>query len=217
MTQRQHEKRWDMTATRSLNQQLGDPLTFEEVGNLSQCRIWALIDTESSSRLLLATPSVRERARLNCVAREGAGDWLTALPSKALGLHLRAGEFLFGARFKLDLPVFREEGECPAQLCKARSDVFGDHAISCAIGGERIARHGHLHDVFYQTAHQAQLGPRKEPDGLLGVTDECSTDILTATLWYPSSFSAASHISSRAGSSITSLQVSLDMFEITLL
>ena len=30
-----------------------------------------------------------EKARLQCVAREGVGDWLGALPSKGLGLHLR--------------------------------------------------------------------------------------------------------------------------------
>ena len=44
------------TAMRSLNQQLGNSLTSEEVGNLSQCWISALIDTESSSRLFLVTP-----------------------------------------------------------------------------------------------------------------------------------------------------------------
>ena len=72
---------------------------------------------------------------------------MRAIPSKALGLHLRAGEFSFGAKYRPGLPVFTEEG---------------DHAISWGYGGERIARHSHLRDVVFQTAQQAQLGPRKE-------------------------------------------------------
>ena len=119
----------------------------------------------------VATTSVQERARLSYVAREGASNWLRALPSKALGLHLRPNEFIFGVKYRLGLPVFREEGEYPAAHCKGVSDEYGDHAISCAIVGERIARHSHLRDVLYQTAQQAQLGPRKEPDGLLPGTD----------------------------------------------
>ena len=46
------------------------------------------------------------------------------------------------------------------------SDVYGDHAISCAIGGGRIARQGHLRDMLFQTAQQAQLGPKKEADAV---------------------------------------------------
>ena len=41
--------------------------------------------------------------------------------------------------------------------------------------------------------------------------------MVSATLWYPSSFLAASHISSRAGSSITSLQMSPLTHDTTLL
>ena len=58
--------------------------------------------------------------------------------------------------------------EWPAKLCKDRSDVYRDHAISCAIGGERIARNVHLCNALYQTAQQAHLRPRKEPDSLIG-------------------------------------------------
>ena len=37
----------------------------------------------------------------------------------------------------------------PALHCKRVSDMYGDHVISCAIGGERIARHSHLRDVLF--------------------------------------------------------------------
>jgi hypothetical protein len=165
------------TAMQQLNSQLGDHLNYEEVSSMSQQAISALIDTESSARLHQATVDTREQARLNCVARQGAGDWLTALPSKALGLHLRSNEFTTAAKYRLGLPVFRQEGACPLG-CEVISNVFGDHAISCAIHGERIAKHNHLRDCIYQAAQQAQLGPLKEPDGLLPGSDDRPADIL---------------------------------------
>ena len=58
------------------------------------------------------------------------------------------------------------------------SDKFGDHAISCGIGGERIARHNHVRDALLQVAVQAGLGPTKEPDGLLPGSDDRPADVL---------------------------------------
>ena len=80
-------------------------------------------------------------ASLNCVGREGSGDWLNVVPSKALGLHLRKGEFIFAVRYRPGLPVFTSAGECPMPRCKGNSDVYGDHAITCAINGECISKH----------------------------------------------------------------------------
>ena len=65
-----------------------------------------MIDEEGASRLSEAAKETRDKARLNCVAREGAGDWLTALPSKSLGLHLRRSEFILAVRYRLGLPIF---------------------------------------------------------------------------------------------------------------
>jgi hypothetical protein len=165
-------------AMQELNSQLGDPLTYEEVGNKSQREVSALIDSEAATRLFRDTEETRDRARLNCVAREGAGDWLTALPSKALGLHLRSGEFILAARFRLGLPVFRQAGECPMPRCTAHSDMFGFHAIVCATGSLRIAKHNHLRDAIFDAAQQAHLGPLKEPDGLLPGSDDRPGDIV---------------------------------------
>ena len=62
--------------------------------------------------------------------------------------------------------------------CRGWSDVMGDHAISCGLGGERIARHNHVRDALLQTAVQAGLGPRREPDGLLPGSDDRPADLL---------------------------------------
>ena len=134
---------------------------------MSQQNLSALVDCESSRRLMEETVEVREKARLRCVEREGAGDWLCALPSKALGLHLRRSEFVAAGRYRLGLPVFSIEAECPMPRCRIVSDRLGDHAISCGICGERIARHNHVRDALFQAAVQAGLGPSMEPDGLL--------------------------------------------------
>ena len=58
------------------------------------------------------------------------------------------------------------------------SDILGDHAISCGIGGERIARHNHVRDAVFQTAVQAGLGPVREPAGLLPGSDDRPADVL---------------------------------------
>ena len=39
--------------------------------------------------------------------------------------------------------------------CRGVSDILGDHAISCGIGGERIAWHNYVRDAVFQTAVQA--------------------------------------------------------------
>ena len=165
-------------ALQDLNAQLGDPLTYGEVTGMTQRSLSVLVDTEASSRLLQATVDERELARLRCVGREGAGDWLTAFPSKALGLHLRRSEFVAAAKYRLGLPVFEREAECPMPRCPGLSDNMGDHAISCGLGGERIARHNHVRDALFQAAVQAGLGPRKEPDGLLPGSDDRPADVL---------------------------------------
>ena len=72
-----------------LNSQLGQPLSKGEASVLQQRALSRMIDEEAASRLAETVTEPRDKARLNCVARDGAGDWLAALPSKALGLHLR--------------------------------------------------------------------------------------------------------------------------------
>ena len=165
-------------AMQELQTHLGDPLTYEEVASSSQKSLSYLVDANSAACLLEETVDVREVARLKCVAREGAGDWLCALPCKSLGLHLRRSEFVAAARYRLGLQVFSLEGECPMSKCRMISDRLGDHAISCGIGGERIARHNHCRDALFQAAQQAGLGPSKEPDGLLPGSDDRPADLL---------------------------------------
>ena len=71
-----------------------------------------------------------------------------------LGIKLTIFTYTFGVKYRLGIAVFRQDGECPAQQCRSCSDKYGDHAISCAIGGERISRHNCLGDTLFQSAQQ---------------------------------------------------------------
>ena len=101
--------------------------------------------------------------------------WLNTPPLIALGLHLRAGEFVLALKYRLGLPVFGSEGPCPA--CLRLSDALGDHALCCGSGGERISRHNDLRDAIFDTAVAAGLGPVKEGRFLLPGNDRRPADV----------------------------------------
>ena len=136
------------------------------------------VDLEAQRQLLQGTGEEedRERARLASLGLRHAGDWLNTAPLKALGLHLRATEFILVVKYRLGLPVFDTAGPCPA--CLRHSDVFGDHALCCGSGGERISRHNALRDALFDTAVAAGLGPTKEGRFLLPGNDRRPADIL---------------------------------------
>ena len=104
---------------------------------------------------------MREKARLASLGLPHAGDWLYAIPSPGLTLHLRSSEFTMAVNYRIGCPLYTTAGKCPA--CPKFSDVYGDHAISCGTEGERIARHNHLRDTLYHTCASAALAPTKLP------------------------------------------------------
>ena len=92
-----------------------------------------------------------------------------------LGLQLRPAEFRTVVLYRLGMPIFQTEGPCVA--CGMVSDVYGDHAVSCASQGERISRHNHLRDALYHTAVSASLGPTREDRALLPGVEARPADI----------------------------------------
>ena len=117
------------------------------------------VDLELQRQLLqgVGEEENRERARLSSLGLPHAGDWLNTAPLKALGLHLRATEFILVVKYRLGLCLFDTAGRCPA--CLRHSDGFGDHALCCGSGGERISRHNALREALHDTAVAARLGP----------------------------------------------------------
>ena len=122
----------------------GEEAREADLVGLTQRQMSLKVDQHVHQQLLegVGEEEDRERARLASLNLQHAGDWLNTAPLKALGLHLRAAEFILVVKYRLGLPVFDTAGPCPA--CLRHSDIFGDHALCCGSGGERISRHNAL-------------------------------------------------------------------------
>jgi hypothetical protein len=145
---------------------------------MTQRQMGVKVDLEQQRKLseMVGEEEEREKARLLSLTLDHAGDWLNTPPLKALGLHLRPPEFVIALKYRLGLPVFDTPGPCPA--CLRQSDVYGDHAMCCGSGGERISRHNNLRDALFETAVAAGLGPVREGRFLLPGNDRRPADVL---------------------------------------
>ena len=156
---------------------LGEEATFtmDHLKSDSQKSLSYRVDSKLKENILLHIECDRGKARLNSRGLPHTGDWLNAIPSPILGLYFKPSEFRLAVLYCLGAPVFTLEGKCPAY--PNRSDVFGDHAISCRYQGERIARHNQLRDKLFHTAICAQLAPSREERALLPGIDQRPADI----------------------------------------
>ena len=111
-----------------------------------------VVDREARAALLERTASTREQTWLQCLTTEGAGDWLMALPCKALSLYLTKQKFMFAAKYHVGLPVFWALEEYPVCGCQAEANNLRDHSLSCGISGKRITRHNQVKDALFQAA-----------------------------------------------------------------
>ena len=155
-----------------------EQLRVADLVGMTQRQMSVRVDLHQQRRLMemVGEGEEREQARLLAVALDHTGDWLNTPPLKALGLHLRSSEFILATKYRLGMPVFDSAGPCPA--CLHQSDVFGDHAMCCRSGGERISRHNNLRDALFDTAVAAGLGPVKEGRFLLPGNDRRPADVL---------------------------------------
>ena len=105
------------------------------------------------------------RAHLQLLQQPRAGAWLHAPPSEPLGLYVEPILFRTMVRLRLRLEVIDADNACP--LCDATMDQFGDHARTCACGGDRTKRHNRLRAVLAARAQAGGLSPEVEKPGLL--------------------------------------------------
>ena len=91
---------------------------------LTQKQMSLKVDLKLQRQLLqgVGEEENRERARLSSLGLPHAGDWLNTAPLKALGLHLRATEFILVVKYRLGLFLFDTAGPCPA--CLRHSGVW---------------------------------------------------------------------------------------------
>eukprot|EP00660_Eupelagonema_oceanica_P019686 gene19686-biopygen5325 len=118
----------------------------DPVPSLKQQSLSMALDKVTLSSLLdPAKTEARMRAHIQLLREPGAGAWLHAIPSPALAAAVEPQQFTVALQRRLRLPVFAAEFACP--LCDGGMDVWGDHALVCACGGDRTTRHNLLRDA----------------------------------------------------------------------
>ena len=135
--------------------------------SLAQRPLSQAIDHAGFTRLLDSAPTTRARALCQSSALPKAGAWLGAMPSPALGLHLRDGDCRKSLRYWLGVPLYGSERPCQYVHCRGQADTFGHHQVGCGGDGDRIYRHNLLRDALYSVARISALGPLKEVPGLI--------------------------------------------------
>ena len=141
----------------------------------SQHSLSRAIDEASFDTLLASAPNSRSKALALSSAIRHAGDWLNAIPSSSLGLHLPDRGFRFCLKYWLGLQMFQEGGKCP--VCHALADPFGDHQVGCGGNCDRIFRHNSIRDAVFSAAQSAALAPRREVPSLIPGTQSRPADI----------------------------------------
>ena len=149
--------------------------SFDDLKSKPQIQVTHAVDLRIQELTLALASSPRDKARLGCVSLAHSGDWLNGLPSFAFNLHMPGAEFRTAVRYRLGVPIYQEDGKCPA--CDADSDSFGDHAIACGYQGERNSRHNILRDDIFNTAKAAGLSPTKEERGIIDEDESRPADV----------------------------------------
>ena len=103
---------------------------------------------------LLSSSLPVKKARILSVSAPHAGSFISVIPSTGLDLHLNSAECQMG----LDTSRGSLCPHCP----DIALDPLGHHAASCRHGGDVVARHNHLRDIFANFCCQAHLSVRVE-------------------------------------------------------
>ena len=153
-------------AISALNQLLpaSDQIPAPVPPSLRQRQLSQALDKVLLSRLGAAGPG-REAFRAHFQPLPGAGAWLHAPPSPALGLHVAGPLFKTMVRLRLRLPLAL--GDVLCTMCDGVADSFGDHARVCPCGGDRTKRHHSLRTLVAARAQAAGFHTEIEKLGLL--------------------------------------------------
>ena len=109
---------------------------------------------------LLSSSSPVNKARILSVSAPHAGSWISVIPSTGLDLHLNSAECQIALRWWLGLDT--SGGSLCPHCPDIALDPLGHHAASCRHGGDVVARHNHLRDIFANFCRQAHLSVRVE-------------------------------------------------------
>jgi hypothetical protein len=116
----------------------------------------------------LAKSAWTTRNLANHLANEakGAGAFLTAAPSEELGLRLSPAEWTVAVGRRIGCQLLDSTIRCPICL-HGVMDLWGDHALMCHSGGDRIAGHNRLVNRLADDMRKAMCQPVVEPSQML--------------------------------------------------
>ena len=148
---------------------------YDSSGSPSQKSLSAKVEATVCHRLLNDPDQERHRvAHFGLNRLPGAGAWLFALPD-SLESHIPSPLFKIGLRRRLRMPIWSQDTHC--SLCGQTMDRWGDHALVCSCGGDRVTRHNMIRDVVHSAANDvACLGAVLEKPGLLVPRDPADFD-----------------------------------------
>jgi hypothetical protein len=140
------------------------PSVSTPVEALDRQKTWTLPSHKNEANLLLTSAVDQDRARLLACRAQGSGDWLNALPSSSLGLHLSDDQLRTSAAVRLGAPVSLDH---VCSLCGSLADGRGQHALKCSKSTGRHLRHRLMNDVISRALHSVPIPTRLEPTGLM--------------------------------------------------
>ena len=126
----------------------------------AQRTLTAFVHERSQTALRDTGLSARETLRVRAVCRLNCANWLNALPLEALGMKFAPWEFQIALKWWLGVPLFPKGARCTlvseaGVQCSADLDEWGDHAVKCATGPTRIARHDGVNLAWFHILHSA--------------------------------------------------------------
>ena len=148
---------------------------YASAASPSQKSLSAKIEAKVCHDLLDTQVHDRHRvAHLSLNRLPGAGAWLFALPD-SVESHIPSPLFKVSILRRLRMPIWAQDTNC--SLCGQVMDKWGDHALVCSCGGDRVVRHNMIRDVVHSAAnHKAGLGAILEKPGLLIPRDPLDCD-----------------------------------------
>jgi hypothetical protein len=163
-----------------LSHRMPTSVSDDQLSDMTQRSISLEVDFSLKALSDQDAVTVRDKARIRSLSASHARDWLIVVPLPALGLHWRPREFKFAVAYRLGIPLYLEDGVCPA--CQRPSNKYGDHSVACAYTGECVVRHNHLRDALFKVAQAAGLAPTKEKQALIPGTNGRPADVLVS-MW----------------------------------
>ena len=148
---------------------------YASAASPSQKSLSAKIEAKVCHHLLDTQVHDRHRvAHLSLNRLPGAGAWLFALPD-SVESHIPSPLFKVSILRRLRMPIWAQDTNC--SLCGQVMDKWGDHALVCSCGGDRVVRHNMIRDVVHSAANlKAGLGAILEKPGLLIPRDPLDCD-----------------------------------------